>query len=68
MFGNALALAALLAAASLTAAGPSRAQAPTVFQATLGENAKGAEVSTEQMQEILRDRSAIVLDTRTRAE
>jgi len=47
---------------------PLRAETPNIFQATLGEAGKTAEVSTEQMRQILADRSAIVLDTRSRAE
>jgi rhodanese-related sulfurtransferase len=45
------------------------AQTNTVFQATLGEtNQKTEEVSTEAVQRILADGSAIVLDSRKRAE
>src|SRR5438270_7853362 len=45
------------------------AQGTTVFQATLGEaNAKTGEVSTEELRRILADGSAIVLDSRKRAE
>lgn len=45
------------------------AQDLSIYQATLGEsNPKTAEVSTEQMRRIMADGSAIILDTRTRAE
>lgn len=55
---------------SLTAASPAaNAQAPSIFKATLSESdAKTAEVSTEQMRAILQEGSAIILDTRSRAE
>jgi len=45
------------------------AQAGDVFHATLGEtNQKAAEVSTEELRRILADGSAVVLDSRKRAE
>jgi len=45
------------------------AQSPSIYQATLAEpNAKTPEVSTEQVRRILQDRTAIVIDTRSRAE
>ena len=44
------------------------AQSATILQATLGESGKTAEISTEQLRAILRDGSALVLDTRSRAE
>jgi rhodanese-related sulfurtransferase len=45
------------------------AQSGSVYQATMAEpNQKTQEVSTEQVRRILVDGSAIVLDTRTRAE
>ena len=58
------------AAGFLTAvATNARAESVSIFQATLGEaGQKTSEVSTEQMRQILVDGSAIVLDTRTRAE
>jgi rhodanese-related sulfurtransferase len=47
---------------------PLRAETPNIFQATLGDAGKTGEVSTEQMRQIVADKSAIVLDTRSRAE
>lgn len=45
------------------------AQTGSIYQATLAEaNQKTPEVSTEQVRSILADRSAIVVDTRSRAE
>lgn len=44
------------------------AQSATVLQATLGESGKTPEISTERMRAVLHDASAIVLDTRSRAE
>src|SRR5256885_6978351 len=61
----------LLASAAALAliAAPGVAPAQNVFQATLGEtNAKSGEVSTEEVRRILTDGSAIVLDSRKRAE
>jgi rhodanese-related sulfurtransferase len=53
----------------LAAPGIVSAQAGNVYQATLAEpNQKTQEVSTEQVRRILTDGSAIVLDTRKRAE
>jgi rhodanese-related sulfurtransferase len=50
-------------------AGKAGAQAANILQATVGESAQNtAEVSTEQLRRILADRSALVLDTRSRAE
>jgi rhodanese-related sulfurtransferase len=47
----------------------SAAPAQTILQATIGEpNPKTAEVSTADVQRILADGSAILLDTRKRAE
>src|SRR5215475_2544796 len=44
-------------------------QGGSVFQATLGEtNQKTGEISTQELQRILADGSAIVLDSRKRAE
>jgi rhodanese-related sulfurtransferase len=48
--------------------GALHAQGHNIFQATLGEAGKTAEINTEQMRALLGDRSAIVLDTRSRAE
>ena len=46
-----------------------QAQGASIYQATLMESgAKSAEVSTEQLRQILSDGSAVVLDTRPRAE
>jgi len=60
----------LAAVASLFAVVASaHAEDVSIFQATLAETGqKSGEVSTEQMRRILADGSAIVLDTRTRAE
>lgn len=45
------------------------AQSPSIYQATLAEpNAKTLEVSTEQVRRILLDGSAVLIDTRSRAE
>src|SRR5947209_19405021 len=62
--------AASLVAGLITAvAPPGVAVAQNVFQATLGEtNAKTGDVSTEELRRILADGSAIVLDSRKRAE
>src|SRR6266705_2880415 len=52
-----------------TAAATRGASAETVFQATLGESAqKTEEISTEQLKEILADKSAVVLDARPSLE
>lgn len=49
--------------------GDIRAETLNIFKATLAEeNAKTGEVSTEQMRTIMTDNSAIILDTRSRAE
>lgn len=62
--GAATILAALLAP-SLGA----HADVPSIYQATLGEpNQKTQEVSTDELRRILANGSALVLDTRTRAE
>lgn len=59
-------IAALGAAAPLS---PATAQMIGIEQATLAERAaRTAEVSTGEMRDIVRNRSAIVLDTRSRAE
>ncbi len=44
------------------------AQPANILQATLGETGKTPEISTEQMRAVLRDGTALVLDTRSRAE
>jgi rhodanese-related sulfurtransferase len=44
------------------------AQSPGILQATLGEAGKTPEISTETMRAVLRDGTALVLDTRSRAE
>jgi rhodanese-related sulfurtransferase len=44
------------------------AQSSGIHQATLGESGKTPEISTEQMRAVLRDGTALVLDTRSRAE
>ena len=50
-------------------AGAALAEGVSVYQATLAEaDAKTPEVSTEQMRRIMADRSALILDTRSRAE
>jgi rhodanese-related sulfurtransferase len=59
-------VAAMMMAATIDVA---IAQSNTVFQATLGEtNQKTGEVSTEEVRRILADGSAILLDSRKRAE
>ena len=51
------------------ASGEIRAETISIFKATLAEeNAKTGEVSTEQMRMIMDNNSAIILDTRSRAE
>ena len=53
----------------LVLSGETRAEIPTIYNATLGEtNQKTQEVSTEQMRRILSEGTAVVLDTRSRAE
>jgi rhodanese-related sulfurtransferase len=50
-------------------AGAALAEGVSVYQATLAEaDAKTPEVSTEHMRRIMADRSALILDTRSRAE
>lgn len=67
MIRNAMRLSVIALALSATTA--VRAENLGILQATLAEaNQKTAEVSTEQLRRILTDGSAIVLDTRTRAE
>jgi rhodanese-related sulfurtransferase len=61
--------AALLGAFIWGAAASSAAAQGSVYQATLGEkNQKTAEVSTEEVRRILADGSAILLDSRPRAQ
>ena len=63
--GLAAAVATMLATIMLGSAAP----AQTILQATIGEqNQKTAEVSTAEVRRILADGSAILLDTRKRAE
>ena len=47
---------------------PLHAETSNIFHATLGETGKTPEISTEQMRQVLSSNSAIVLDTRSRAE
>ena len=47
---------------------PLHAETSSIFHATLGETGKTPEISTEQMRQVLSSNSAIVLDTRSRAE
>ena len=63
-------VAAAIAASTLAlSTGGAHADSLDIHQATLAEaNQKTQEVSTEQLRRILADGSAIVLDTRTRAE
>src|SRR6476661_8339362 len=63
-------VAAAIAASTLALSrGGAHADSLDIHQATLAEaNQKTPEVSTEQLRRILADGSAIVLDTRTRAE
>lgn len=69
MTGNTLRNAVMAVAAIALAASNVNAQSPSVYQATLAEpNQKTQEVSTEQLRQVLADGSAIVVDTRTRAE
>ena len=68
MFGKlwqSIAVAVVFTMNSNTLFGRSRAN---ILQATLGETGKTPEISTEQMRAILRDGTALVLDTRSRAE
>ena len=67
MIRNAMRLSVIALALSTTTT--VRAETLGILHATLAEaNQKTAEVSTEQLRRILTDGSAIVLDTRTRAE
>jgi hypothetical protein len=66
---NIVVVAAMAVAALLRPAGYAHADSLNIYQATLAEaDQKTQEVSTEQLRRILADGSAIVLDTRTRAE
>jgi rhodanese-related sulfurtransferase len=61
-------IAALFSAAVLSAE-RTHAEDLSIYHATLAEaGAKTGEISTEQMRRILADRSAVIIDTRTRAE
>src|SRR5437763_15799966 len=63
------ATASLVAGLIIALASPGVAAAQNVFQATRGEtDAKTGEVSPEELRRILADGSAIVLDSRKRAE
>src|SRR5207244_4753871 len=63
------ATASLVVGLTIALAAPGVAVAQNVFQATLGETtAKTGEISTEELRRILADGSAIVLDSRKRAE
>jgi rhodanese-related sulfurtransferase len=69
MIGNIVRLSAVAIAVLAMAAGGAAAQDISVHQATLAEaNQKTPEMSTEQLRRILSDGSAIVVDTRSRAE
>jgi rhodanese-related sulfurtransferase len=70
MMIRAILVAAAIAASTLALSrGSAHADSLDIHQATLAEaNQKTPEVSTEQLRRILADGSAIVLDTRTRAE
>lgn len=49
--------------------GPAHAETSSIYQATLAEQGqKTQEVSTDEMRRILAQKSAVVIDTRTRAE
>jgi rhodanese-related sulfurtransferase len=50
------------------AAGPVRAAGLDILQATLAEKGATPEISTAEMRVVIADKSAIVLDTRSRAE
>jgi rhodanese-related sulfurtransferase len=64
-----LVVAAIAATTLALSKGDAHADSLNIHQATLAEaNQKTQEVSTEQLRRILADGSAIVLDTRTRAE
>ena len=66
---NLVGRATLVAAALVLVASNANADAPSIHDATLAEaNQKTADISTEELRRILADRSATVLDTRTRAE
>ena len=70
MYGNYLVrLTSMALAVVVLTAGDGRAESLSVYQATLAEpNQKTPEVSTEQVRRILTDNSAMLLDTRSRAE
>jgi rhodanese-related sulfurtransferase len=48
--------------------GPAHAQGSDIAHATLGETSPTADISTAEMQQILKDGSAVVIDARTTAE
>jgi len=48
--------------------GPAQAESSNIFDATLGETSPTVDVSTAEMRQVLKDGSAIVIDTRTAAE
>ena len=67
--GNIARLAAMAVATVALAASNASAEVASIYQATLAEpNQNTREVSTDEVRRILADGSAIVLDTRTRAE
>jgi rhodanese-related sulfurtransferase len=67
--GASVVAAALMTLTTLAAIDMAVAQGRDVFQATLGETGqKTGEVSTEELRRILADGSAVVLDSRKRAE
>lgn len=69
MTGNVAQLAGMAITVLALGVGPAVAENFSIYQATLAEaNQKTPEVSTEELRRILAERSAIVLDTRTRAE
>lgn len=59
---------ALSAALMLAAAGPATADGTHILDATLAEKSPTPDISTAQMRRILADGSAVVLDSRPRAE
>jgi rhodanese-related sulfurtransferase len=54
---------------AISAAAPALAQTATVFQVTLGEaNQKTAEISTDELRQVLRDGTSLVFDSRPHLE
>jgi rhodanese-related sulfurtransferase len=60
---------AAISISPISAAGPALVQAASVFQVTLGEaNQKTAEISTDELRQVLRDGTSLVFDSRPHME